>query len=167
MKNLHIHILHVLFQVVVCCVVCSCKPPAATTKEVSHNQRDSVHEKITERLVPYAVPGETVTVTEYIECDSVTNKPKPAKGSARNGKSETSFDLDKNGKLTSKCKCDSVELLLKETQKEVYTLKQTSDKEKDSEVRIEYKTRDIDRVCRMMAVILIVVIFFKIKTFIR
>lgn len=162
MKKFCVHIV-VLFQVVVCMVVCSCRPPAATTSSVvTQESKDSTYREIP-RLIPVIIPGATVRVNQTIECDSLTNKPKPASGSASDGRAKASFNLDAQGNLDVSGGCDSMRTVIEAKDTEIRVLEEKLRTESKSEVIPEYKTRNIDRIARIMAVILLVIIFFKIK----
>lgn len=83
-----------------------CKqPPMASIKETTI---DSTHVSVREREEPFIIAGETVTVTKYIECDSVTNKPKPATVETKGKTAFAKTTIDKDGKLTTTGGCDSL-----------------------------------------------------------
>ncbi len=116
---------------VILVVGCGRKAVPSTTTEI----RDSIIVKEIPRIVEVPVPGETVMVTEYIECDSVTNKPKPKKMNARSGKAVMNIDVKADGSITGLGGCDSLKALV-ETADRLIERYRSAQK---TEVKIEYE----------------------------
>jgi len=139
---------------------CGRKAAPSRTSATETKSKDSVRVEYRDREVP--VPGEKVVVTQVIECDSVTNKPKPATIEGRSGRAFTRTEVDANGNVTSTGGCDSTNLLLKNAEKEINRWKEKYEIERTTETKIEYKTRDIDIFCRyfsLLSAVLIVAVF--------
>jgi hypothetical protein len=136
---IRIFLLAALFTI----TLASCSKKLTTTTTVV---KDSIIVKEVPRMVEVFVPGATVTVKEYIECDSLTNKPKPKKIQAQTGKAFTSVEVKADGTLTAIGGCDSLQHLVQVLDKEVFRLRY---EKKDSVLtKIEYRTRCIDKFCR-------------------
>lgn len=141
---------------------CSRKGVPSTTTEVS----DSVLVKEVTRFIPVVIPGETVNLTGLIECDSVTNKPKPFAGRAE-GKhgALVAVTIDHSGQLNATGGFDSLKKVVEAKDKEIYRLRT----EKTKTVVPVYRRTDFDTFCRWYfastATIVIVIIFLKLKHF--
>jgi hypothetical protein len=121
---------------------CSRKITSTTTSKVS----DSLSVKIVPRFITVNVPGETVTVKEYIECDSLTNKPKPKEFKAATGRAKVTVSVKADGELIATGGCDSLKLQLEARDSIIYHLRR-EEKETVRE-KVVYETRPIDKFCR-------------------
>lgn len=140
---------------------CGRKVVPSTTTEVS----DSVLVKEVPRFITVTTPADTVLIERLIECDSVTNKPKPFNVKRKSRQARLIVNVDTTGKLTTTGICDSLQKVIEAKDKEIYHLR----KEKMT-IRIPvYTTSDFDIFCRWWfattAIILIVTIFLKLKNF--
>lgn len=126
-------------------VGCSRKVAPSTTTVV----RDSIVERTVEKIV--RVPGDSVRFTMLLDCDSLTQKPKPFDKVIKKGLSKVEVKVNKGGELKVNSDCDSllkirtsiIEKMRSETQKETVTV-------------IEYKTYWFDKyLCRPVAVIVL------------
>lgn len=140
-------------------LLASCsKRTTSTTSSV----RDSIIIKEVVRIDTVKLPGATVTIREQIECDSVTNKPKPATLSGQGGRAKIKVSIDSAGMLTATGGCDSLNQIIKALDREVYHLRH--EQKKETVTVTEYKTRGIDKFCRwftgisLLLIILIVVL---------
>lgn len=121
-------------------VGCSRKAAPATTTVVV----DSTRVEIRYRDVPVPVPGETVTIIEQIECDSLTNKPKPKEFKAKGTKAVVTGKIDEQGNLNVTGGCDSLTAIIQAMDSLIFRLKH----EKKTIEEKEYVTRNIDKFCR-------------------
>lgn len=142
-------------------VGCSRKAVPATIEV-----RDSIRTEIKYRDVPVPVPGEKVKVIEYIECDSVTNKPKPVSIKAKGKKAFVNVTIDKQGKLEATGGCDSLVAIIQAQDKEIFQLRHRR------EVKIQkvHEPRWYDIAARWISLftllgilLLILVTFLKLK----
>lgn len=140
-------------------VGCSRKAAPSTTTEVT----DSIHVREVPRFFEVKIPGDTVTVVEYIECDSVTNKPKPFTIKSKSKRASIVVNVDKNGLLTSTGVCDSLQQVIQAMDKEIFRLRI----EKSKKVVPAYITRDIDKACRWIAGIVLLFGFYKVFRFLN
>lgn len=108
--------------------------------------KDSVHVEYVTREVPVYIPGDTVTIIDQIECDSITNKPKPLTIKKKSGRSTLNLKVKSSGQLTASSTCDSLHYVITTLDKEVFRLRH--EKKNQYEVRTEFKTRRIDVICR-------------------
>jgi hypothetical protein len=128
--------------------------------------RDSIVIKEVPRLVEVKLPGETVKVVEYLECDSLSNKPKPKKIHATSDRARVSVAVNNKGILTATGGCDSLREVITLMDREIFRMRH--EKKEKVKVVTEYKTRFIDKVCRwftgIATIVMIVVVFFKLST---
>lgn len=131
----------------------------------SSSVKDSTHIELKPRIVMKDIPGATISTTTIIECDSVTNKPKPAKVKAKDKNTRANVEavVKPDGTLEVKGGCDSLQVAVEVLDKEVTRLRE----EKSTEVKIEYQTRKIDIVCRwftgaaLLSFIVVTILRFK------
>lgn len=139
-------------------VACGRKTVPSITTEV----RDSIIIKEVPRLVEVPVPGAIVTVNEFIECDSNTNKPIPKRIEANSGKARASLDVRADGSTILTGGCDSLLVLVNAMDKEIRHLH--SEKTKEVRPVPVYKTRSVDIFCRWFTCIvgvLVIGLFFR------
>lgn len=98
-------ILLVAFAVSLCS--CSRKSVTSSSKQVTV-VKDSV--SFVETLIydTIILPADTLIQTFTIECDSLTNKPKPLQVSQKSGRSTQTIVLNNKGVLTAYCQTDSL-----------------------------------------------------------
>ena len=142
----------------------SCSRRAIGTTETSETV-DSVRIEYIPREVIVTLPGDTVEIIKVIECDPVTNKPKPFQLSKKATKAKIQVKVDAKGQLTASGSCDSLKHVITALDKEVFHLR----KEKKNKVEVVpfYKTRKIDVICRCFTgawvIAFIIYIIVKIK----
>lgn len=138
---------------------CSRKVTSSITTEVS----DSVRVKEVPRFITVTTPADTVLIERLVECDSVTNKPKPFTIEKRSKQARLSVSIDNTGKLTGTGICDSLQKVIEAKDREIYHLR----KEKSTIKTPVYTTSDFDIFCRwwfaVTAVIIIITIFIFLK----
>lgn len=93
------------------------------TQTVEHTIVDSVYVTLTPRDTTIYIPGDTVNITTYIECDSVTNKPKALSHHARAGRLSSSVSISPDGRLSVRAQCDSLEQIISVLDKEIFRLR--------------------------------------------
>lgn len=141
---------------------CSSKTAPSQTELV----KDSTVVKYVPRVDTVRLPGEKVTLTEYIECDEVTRKPKPINTERRKGRALVKVKIDTQGKLTATGGCDSLKQVVELMDKEIFRLRH----EKKTEVSIvkEYINHWYDPPARIIALVTILFtagyVIVKIKT---
>ena len=102
-------------------ILFACKsvvPPQVTT-----NTMDSTMVEVRERVDTLWMAGEVLEVPVYIECDSLTNKPKPFKQKKVGKNVSATANLDKKGLLTLTCKEDSLMVVTKKLDSIVFRLR--------------------------------------------
>ena len=129
----------------------SCSPRTITN---SSEVKDSIHIEYVPREVVVTLPGDTVEIIKVIECDPVTNKPKPFQISKKATKAKIHLKVNSSGQLTATGSCDSLRQVITALDKEVFHLR----KEKKSTVKVVevFKTRKIDKFCRWFTIIVVV-----------
>lgn len=157
-----VKVLHGLMMVLLLVAVgCSRKATPSVTTEVT----DSTYTKEIPRPFIVRLPGDTVRITRLIECDPVTNKPRPFKAAKKSGRASEQAELKANGELTVTGTCDSLNKVIQTMDKEIYRLRT----EKKKIVQPEYLTRDFDKVCRWYFAITVLLglgfLFFKINKY--
>ncbi len=117
---------------------------------VTNNTSDSTVVTNVIRADTVYIKGDTVRVTERIDCDKVTNKPVESTIHAKSGRSSIAVTIGKDGKLTATAVCDSLMEVVQVMDKEIFRLRH----EAKLEVRTpptQYITRKIDIICRYVA----------------
>jgi hypothetical protein len=118
----------------------SCSPRVISSHEVT----DTTSVAVKERIVEVAVPGETVYITDWIECDTTTNKPKPVEIKAKGKRAKASVVIWSSGEMRISGGCDSLQERVTVMDKEIFRLRQ----EKKVIVKTEYKVHKIDIINR-------------------
>lgn len=140
---------------------CARKGVPSTTTEVS----DSIHVKEVTRFDTVTIAGDTVLIERQIECDSVTNKPKPFNIEKKSRQARLMVNIDGSGKLTTAGICDSLQQVIEAKDREIYRLKSIKT---TIEVPV-YRTSGFDNLCRwwfaITAIIILVTVFHKLKNF--
>jgi hypothetical protein len=155
-------LIHRLMMVLLLVAVgCSRKAAPSVTAEVM----DSTFMAETARTVEVRVPGDTVEILKYIECDSNTNKPKPFIVEKKKGRATSRIEVKATGQLVDKCTCDSLRELTKVMDRTIYHLR----RESRSETTPIYQTRKSVKVLAWIGVLscigFIFLIFRKLNKF--
>lgn len=93
--------------IALCSISCSRKSTVSKTETVTFF-RDSIYEKETVKLDTIIIPGDTLQTTFTIECDSVTNMPKPAKFQSNSKRLVQTIIVGNAGQITAYCAADSL-----------------------------------------------------------
>lgn len=116
-----------------------CKKFTTTTTIV----KDSVIVKEVPRLVEVPVPGDTVKIIDVIECDSLTNKPKPKKIQATTGRAFTSVEVKADGTLTATGGCDSLLQVIEVMDREITRMRSETTETETTQIAYRATTFDI------------------------
>ena len=134
----------------------------ACSKKITTTQttiKDSTIIKETVRLDTVRIKGDTVRVTHMIDCDSLTNKPKPFKINKRSGRASANVEVKADGSLQVEAVCDSLEKIVALMDREIFRLRQekvlTTVYKQPSQIKIWF-----DWTCRILAAIFILFIGF-------
>lgn len=131
--------------------VCACsKRIHPDSQSISWITNDSVHVEELVRIDTVYIKGDTVRLTEQIDCDKVTNKPVPSTVHAKTGRGSIDIVVDKTGKLTAIAICDSLAELISVKDKEIFRLRNESRKTV-TVPPVQHKTRTIDVICRYIS----------------
>lgn len=157
-------VMMILLVLLLVLLLSSCSPKVITT---TSEVKDSVRVEYVPREVLVQLPGDTVQVVQWIECDSTTNKPKPFTVKAKSSRSKLNLKVNSSGELTATASCDSLQQIVNVLDKEVFRLRHESSK--NVEVVTQYKTRRIDIICRwyaglsvLMLILFVVLKFYRI-----
>lgn len=149
------------FLIIILCNSCSNRV-LTNTNEV----KDSTWVGYKPREIKTFTAAISVDLVKKIECDPITNKPKPFKKEVNKSGAKAKAEIDSTGTLNVTGGCDSLEQVITVLDKEVFRLRHETKKE--TEVITEYKTRGIDKFCRWFTGIavlgLIAFAYIKIKT---
>jgi len=104
-------------------VVVGCGRKAVPTTSIKSEVHDSVITKEVTRFVAVKLPGDTVTITDYIECDSITNKPLPKKINAHGARAKIAITINSSGLITGTGGCDSIKAVVEAKDKLIYQLR--------------------------------------------
>jgi hypothetical protein len=152
--------IHGLMMMILLFVTVGCKVvgPSVTT-EVS----DSTYVKEQPRFISVFIPGDSVEVLKYIECDSNTNKPKPFRVEKKQGRASVKIEVKPSGELVTKSNCDSLHKLIQVMDREIFRLRQ----EKKKIILPEYKTKPVVKALAWVGVLCILsfiaFIFYKLN----
>lgn len=137
-------------------VLSSCSKKITTT---STELFDStfIEEKV--RFDTVFVAGDTVRLKEWIECDSVTNQPKPFKAFGKSGRASVRLAVKNNGDLIVVSACDSLTKVIQVMDKEIFRLRQEKKVVTVFHQPSKFKVW-FDITCRILAAILILLILF-------
>lgn len=138
-----------LIVVIAILSLAACAKKITPSNSISWLVEDSTHVGEVARQDTIYVPGDTIRLTQMIDCDKVTNKPKPTSGTARSIRGGVAISVDKTGKLVAIAVCDSLASVVTVMDKEIFRLRHSEKKEK--EVIVEYRTRKIDIFCRYIS----------------
>lgn len=130
----------VLFMLLLMLGACCRLPVQQSEKTV----RDSVVYQIKDTTYSYSIPAEPIILTEWIECDTLTHKPKPTRSTSREESGSLSMDLDASGRLTVIGQCDSLLTVVKQLEKEAQHYRDS----RETIPNTVFKTRKIDIYCR-------------------
>jgi len=100
--------------------------------------------------------GKVVESVQYIECDSVTNKPKPSTYKSKGDGASVTSTIDANGKQTIVSECDSLKEVIKRLN--TTTFRERSESKEEIKTIEVYKTRSVDYFCRWVTGILLIVL---------
>lgn len=107
------------------------------------------------------VKGDTITIKQMIECDSVTHQPKPFKIKEHSGRAKATIEVKPSGELTLVASCDSLELVVQTLDREIFRLrheqKETTIVKQPSKFKIW-----IDYTAYFLAIIFIIYIVFNV-----
>jgi hypothetical protein len=149
----------------------ACKPTAATIKtSFTEHKKDSTFTKEVVRYDTVEIAGDSIPYEVRIECDEKTNKPKPVKFKAKSGRATVDMSLDSAGLLKGVAGCDHLIKRLEAKDRYITTLSNTIRdwKFEETKIVIDHKPYWFDKVARVLALIFILLIIFKIvKTFYR
>lgn len=107
------------------------------------------------------VKGDTVSIIQRIECDSITNKPKPIMIKEHVGRARASVQVKANGELKVVASCDSLQLIVNTLDKEVFHLRH---EQKDTTI-VNHPSKFkiwIDYTAYFLAIIFILYIVFNV-----
>jgi len=101
-------------------IVFACR---SVTPSTTTNTMDSTMVEVRERVDTLWMDGEILEIPVYIECDSITNKPKPM--SIKKAGKNLSVNIGLNGKglLRVKCKEDSLMMVTRKLDSIVFRLR--------------------------------------------
>ena len=125
-------------------VLASCKCNQVTQRDTTTRDSISYVERFHTDTV--SIPGDTITLTAWIECDSITNKPKPVTGRSGSSRGSATVTVDSSGKLMANVILNQYKAQVQRLSKELFRARQ--EREVVVEVRTKYKTRTIDIYCR-------------------
>lgn len=147
-----------LLTIVALIAVMGCTKRITSTNTVV---KDSTIVKETIRLDTIHIKGDTVRIKERIECDSITNKPKPFRMRDRSGRASAVIEVNHAGELTVEAACDSLEKVVQLLDREIFRLRQ----EKKVITVIEQPSKFkqwLDYSCRILAVVFLLYIGFNV-----
>lgn len=136
---------------------------SCTKRVISTNSSvtDSTIIKEVVRFDTLRIKGDTVRITERIECDSITNKPKPFRIRERSGRATALVEVNQAGELTVEAACDSLEKVIQLLDREIFRLRQEKKVVTIIETPSKFK-QWIDYTSRILAVLFLLYIGFNV-----
>jgi hypothetical protein len=119
-NNWIVYITILLWLFIVMLLLSSCSRKTVTT---STNVTDTTTIREIIRYDTIRTPGDTIRISELIECDSITNKPKPITIRERVGRATASVTINNQGQLQVQASCDSLENIIRIMDKEIFRLR--------------------------------------------
>lgn len=140
-----------LIAILAVLIILSCR----STTTITNESLDSTFMSETIRRDTVYIKGDSVVMAGVIiECDSVTNLPKPIAIRRSTSRAKVSVVVDRTGKLTATGGCDSLQAIIEARDKEIYRLRTRLTTVTKPP---EYKTRWIDKACRFFTALVIAV----------
>jgi hypothetical protein len=131
-------------------------------KPINKKVVDSVTVRRIERTKTIKGPPESIKINQLIECDSITNKPKPAKTTQTGPGLTITTAIDTTGVLSIECNTDSLKRVIKE-------LETVINKTESTEKKPVHLVKWYDKTARAISIILILFIILyvvvKLKPF--
>lgn len=104
--------------------------------------KDSISIIETTQYDTVTIPGDTLIQTFTIECDSLTNKPKPYQVRQKTGRLSQTIAIDSKGILTAQCHTDSLLNIIAKKNREIAIYKAIAyTKSDDKTIVIEHCTK--------------------------
>jgi hypothetical protein len=155
-------IMRALLFITTILLLISCSKKTTTTNSELF---DSTFVQETVRLDTVFIAGDTVRLTELIECDSVTNKPKPFKVSGKSGRASVKVSVKKNGQLSVIAICDSLKEVIQVMDKEIFRLRQEKKVITTTLQPSKFKVW-FDTTCKILAgIFILLILFFVLRKF--
>lgn len=125
----------VLLLLAIAAISCSRKSTISKSETVTV-YRDSVYEKQTVVFDTLLLPGDSILTFITVECDSVTNKPKPATSKSKSNNLTQDVSIDANGNLTARCIADSLMQIIISKDRVLSRYKEQLNSQKDSKTQV-------------------------------
>lgn len=119
-------------------VSCSRKSTISKTETVTV-YRDSLYEKETVMIDTLLMPGDSIFTFIVVECDSLTNKPKPAVSKSKSGGMAQDVSIDASGNLTARCVADSFMHIIITKDRELGRFRELLSSRKDTKLEVVEK----------------------------
>lgn len=101
MKHLFKYILFIISTILIFGLFVQCNRKIASTSDTKVVIKDSISYKETVTFDTIIIPADTIVSTYTIECDSITNKPKPFYIQSKGKRSSNTIKVNNNGILIS------------------------------------------------------------------
>lgn len=145
--------------VLVCTLLfCACSKKTTTSTTTITETADTVE---IVRVDTLTIEGDTVRITELIECDSITNKPKPFKLRSKSGRATLSVMVDAAGELKADATCDSLQKIIESKDKIISKLRLEKNVITKMQEPSKWQTW-FDVTCKVLAALFVVVVGLRI-----
>ena len=142
-------------------------PVVSTTTEKTTS--DSTIVKETVRLVEVKVPGDSVPYAVQIECDPITNKPKPFQFQKSGKQASVNMALDGNGRLTGVAACAEMQQKVEVKDREINRLRKEYQALHETKLKVVHRPPWYDVACRWITglLLLVLLLIYLFKRFLK
>lgn len=110
---------------------------ASKTFTTSKEVYDTTYVEYRDRLVTYRVPADSAKLVPIrIECDPVTNKPKPVMGKKKSGRATVTAGVNASGDLFARSDCDELKGEINAQDKIIRQLRRELEQRTKTEYRV-------------------------------
>lgn len=155
MKHLFKYILLLISLVLLFGLFAACNRKLASTTDTKIVIKDSISYKETVSFDTVIIPADTLVTTYTVECDSITNKPKPIYIQSKGKRSSNNIQISNNGILTSTVNCDELQKIITSKSREIAIWKALAYTKDNHEVRLQWYIPKFYKICFGIALIII------------
>lgn len=155
MKQLFKYILLLISLILVFGLFAACNRKLASTTDTKIVIKDSISYKETVLFDTIIIPADTLVTTYTVQCDSITNKPKPIYIQSKGKRSSNTIQINSNGLLTSTANCDDLQKIIASKNREIAIWKALTYTKDNNHVRLQRYIPKFYKICFGIALIII------------
>jgi hypothetical protein len=139
----------------------ACNRKIASTTDTKLIIKDSTIYKETICFDTIVIPADTIVTTYTIECDSLTNKPKPINIRSNGKRSSNTIQINSSGVLTSTVNCDELQKIIASKNREIAIYKALAYTKDNHEVKLQWYIPKFYKICFGIALLIISITVIK------